>query len=274
MSEIWCNGQWLAADGAVGAALDRGGLVGLGLFETILAVEGQAVFLDRHLARLRRGAKRFGWSLELEGFPEICVELLIRNGLATGRARLRLTVTAGSGPLDDLALGVDRQVWLAAVPLAVGPDSIKLGISPWRRHEGSPLAGLKCASYAENLVALDEVRRRGFQETLFFNTADEVCEAATANVFLVKNGVVLTPSLASGCLAGVGREVVCELARRHSLACEERTLTLEDVGAADEIFLTSALRGPVAVTFLEDQPCGPATICEVLRQLWLAEIRR
>jgi branched-chain amino acid aminotransferase len=274
MSEIWCNGQWQAADGVMGAALDRGGLVGLGLFETMLALDGRAVFLERHIARLQRSGERFGWSLELEGFQRIGAELLVRNGLAKGRARLRLTVTAGSGPLDDLTPGADRQVWLAALPLTAGPDSIKLGLSPWRRHESSALAGLKSASYAENLVALDEARRRGFQETLFLNTADEVCEAATANIFLVKNGTVLTPPLASGCLPGVGREVICELAQRHGLVCEQRTLTLANVTAADEIFLTSALRGPVAVTCFEDHPSSPAPTCEVLRQLWLAEIRR
>jgi branched-chain amino acid aminotransferase len=272
MSEIWCDGQWLAAETSLAAAQDRGAILGLGLFETLLAVDGMPVFLDRHLARLVRSGERLGWVLELADFQEICRQLLVRNRLTVGRARLRLTVTAGSGPLDDLTAGVDRRIWLAATALAVPPESLMLGLSPWPRHERSALAGLKTASYAENLVALDHARQRGFQETLFFNTADELCEAATANVFLVKNGRVSTPPLASGCLPGVGREVICELTQRHGLTGDERPLTMADVLAADEIFLTSATRGPVAVSCFEQRELAPGPVTAMLRRLWQEEI--
>jgi branched-chain amino acid aminotransferase len=272
MSEIWCDGQWLSADTSPSAGQDRGVILGLGLFETMLAVDGVAVFWDRHLARLALSGERFGWVLELADFQEICGELLVRNGLTVGRARLRLTVTAGSGPLDNLTAGMDRRIWLAATPLAAPPDSLTLGLSPWPRHERSPLAGLKTASYGENLVALDEARQRGFQETLFLNTADQLCEAATANVFLVKNARVSTPPLASGCLPGVGREVIWELAQRHGLAGDERPLMMADLLAADEIFLTSATRGPVAVSRFEQRELKPGPVTATLRQLWQAEI--
>lgn len=272
MNEIWCDGQWLPADKSPSTALDRGAILGLGLFETMLALDGRPVFWDRHLARLSRSAERLGWVLELADLQEICGQLLARNGLTVGRARLRLTVTAGSGPLDDLTAGADRRIWLAATPLAAPPDSVTLGLSPWPRHERSALAGLKTASYGENLVALDEARQRGFQETLFFNTADQLCEAATANVFLVKNGRVSTPPLASGCLPGVGREVIWQLAQRHGLAGDEWPLTMADLLAADEIFLTSATRGPVAVSRFEQREFTLGSVTDTLRQLWQAEI--
>lgn len=272
MNEIWCDGQWLPADKSPCMALDRGAILGLGLFETLLALDGRPVFWDRHHARLARSAERLGWVLELADFREICGELLARNGLRVGYARLRLTVTAGSGPLDNLTAGADRRIWLAATPLAAPPDSITLGLSPWPRHERSALAGLKTASYGENLVALDEARQRGFQETLFLNTADQLCEAATANVFLVKNGRVSTPPLASGCLPGMGREVIWQLAQRHGLAGDERPLFMADLLAADEIFLTSATRGPVAVSRFEQRELTPGPVTDTLRQLWQAEI--
>ncbi len=224
------------------------------------AIDGVVVFADRHLARLRQSCEKLGWVIELADFRKIASELLVRNSLTTGRARLRLIVTAGSGPLNELAAGLDRVVWLAAFPAGETPASMTVCLSPWPRNERSPLAGLKCASYAENLIALDHARHHGCDETIFLNTAGQLCEAATANLFLVKNGVLLTPSLDSGCLPGIGREVMIELA-----AVEARPLVLADLHAADEIFLTSSTRGVIPVVRLDQRTlaCGPMT--QILR---------
>lgn len=261
MSEIWCNSQWLPATNYPGVAQDRGAFLGLGLFETMLAVDGVLVFADRHLSRLRKSGERLGWSLDFPALREIAAELLVRNGLASGRARLRLIVTSGSGPHNDLSPGEDRLMWLAAFPGGDVPGATSLCVSPWPRNERSPLAGLKTACYAENIVALDHARRQGFEEAVFLNTAGHLCETATANLFLVKKGVLLTPSLDSGCLPGIGREVLLEIAKRCQISSEERELGLADLHAAEEIFISSSTRGPVAVTRFEsrDLATGPAT---------------
>jgi branched-subunit amino acid aminotransferase/4-amino-4-deoxychorismate lyase len=249
-------------------------LLGLGLFETLLALDGVPVFADRHLSRLRNSGGKLGWDVDFPGFHEIAVELLARNQLATGRARLRLTVTGGSGLINDLTPGADRLVWLAAFPAAEPPESLAVSLSPWPRNERSPLAGLKTASYAENLVALDYARRLGFEETLFLTTRGQLCEAATANVFLVKNGGLLTPDLASGCLPGIGREVIGELAPAQGIPCEEKPLVLADLEAADEVFLTSATRGPVAVSRFDARSFPPGPITAQLRERWNELITR
>ena len=274
MSEIWCNGRWLPADHYPGTARDRGGCHGLGLFETLLAIDGIPIFADRHLARLRQSCERLGWTFDFPDFSAVVTELVARNDLATGRVRLRLVVTGGSGPLDDLSPGADRLVWLSAFPAAEVPDSVTLCLSPWPRNECSPLAGLKTACYAENLIALDHARQRGFQETIVLNTAGDLCEAATANLFLAKNGIILTPSLDSGCLPGIGREVVCEIASVHGIPCEQRRLTLADLGAADEIFLTSSTRGPIPVSCFEDRELNRGPLTATLQRLWREEISR
>jgi branched-chain amino acid aminotransferase len=149
-----------------------------------------------------------------------------------------------------------------------------VAISPWPRNERGALAGLKCASYAENLLALDAARREGFEETLFFNTSGELCEAATANVFLVANGVVKTPPLASGCLPGVTRGLVLELAARDGIECEEAVMGPEDLAAADEVFLTSATRGPVAISRVTGLRLPAPQVAVRLRELWEAEVLR
>ena len=200
--------------------------------------------------------------------------LIQRNDLATARARIRVAISGGSGTLCDLALGADHVVWMTATPAAASSATTSANLSPWVRNERSPLAGLKCASYAENLIALQHAARLGFEECLFLNTAGHLCEAATANVFLVANGVLLTPSPACGCLPGITRGVVIELANQLGIPCEEGTLGVADLLAADELFLTSATRGLIDVTRFGDRtfPAGP--VSHVLREAWDAATRR
>lgn len=273
MNSIWCNGQWLPGDRYPGAAQDRGAFLGLGFFETMGAIDGRLLFAGRHLARLRDSGARLGWQIDFPELVEVATELLRRNSLDRGRARLRLIVTAGSGLHNDLAAGEDRLLWLTAFPGTETPQSVSACLSPWPRNEHSPLAGMKTACYAENLVALDHARRHGFEETIFLNSAGHLCESATANVFLVKGGVLLTPSLDSGCLPGIGREVICELARELGMPMEERALDVSDLRTADEIFLSSATRGPFAVGRLETRELGCGEIGATLRKAFAEKIR-
>ncbi len=277
MNVIWCNGQWVEARTLPTSPLDRGAMLGLGLFETLLGMDGKAVFGERHLARLAAGCARLGWvapQTEFADLPAAMAGLLQRAGHGAGRARLRLAVSAGSGGLADLTSGADRLVWMTASPLPDTPASVAVDIAPWPRNERSVLAGLKCASYAENLVALDHARRAGFDETLFFNTTGDLCEAATANVFIVRDGVLLTPPLACGCLAGITRALVLELAAQHGLPCKVAALGPADLERAAEVILTSATRGPVAVSRVGARMLPPARTGARLRALWEAAVLR
>lgn len=273
MSQLWSNGEWFDSQDFPVSPLDRGAILGLGLFETLLALDGVPVFADRHLARLLAGCERLGWKVPLPDFQETAKELLARNNLTSGRARIRVAVSGGSGAIDDLTPGKDRVVTMIALPVDVAPASLTVNLCPWPRNENSPLAGLKCASYAENLVALDHARRLGFDETLFLNTAGQLCEAATANLFLVKDGALLTPPLASGCLAGITRGVAIELAARHGIPSEERDLTPADLHAADELFVTSSIRGLTGVSRFETKDLPPGPVTRILRAAWDAAIR-
>ena len=269
--QIWCNQQWSDLENAPSAPLDRGSILGLGLFETLLALDGKPVFLERHLARLRSACTRLNWEISYPDFSKIIPVLLAKSHLTLGPARLRITVTAGSGPLNDIQLGTDWKIWMSAQPLSQTPASVTALLSPWPRNENSPLVGLKCASYAENLLALDHARRLGFAETLFLNTAGHLCEAATANLFLVKNGVLFTPSRASGCLPGIAREVVLEIANHHKIEAHECTLTQEDLADADEVFTTSSIRGVQSISKIATKSFQTTAITSLLRDYWIVE---
>lgn len=247
---------------------------GLGLFETILAVNGQPVFAELHVARLRASCERLGWKPAFPDFPQIMAELIQMNDLATGRARIRLAISGGSGMVHDFALGADHVIWMTAVPAIEPPLTATVNLSPWVRNERSSLAGLKCASYAENLLALQHAARLGFEETVFLNTAGSLCEAATSNLFLVRNGGILTPSTASGCLPGITRAVVITLAAEIGIPCEQRDLTRDDLFSADELFLTSSIRGVMGVSRFDDREFPPGPVTRVLREAWTKAILR
>ena len=274
---LWCNGEWIDPAGFAGGRADRGWTHGLGLFETMLAVDGRLAFAEPHFVRLAEGCRRFGWEPPLPT-PELlaatAAELLARTGTTRGDVRVRLAVSGGEGSLADLTPGADRMAWMTASPATAAREPLEVAVSPWRRNEQGALAGLKCASYAENLVALDHARRAGFGETLFLNTAGELCEAATANVFLVSGGVVRTPALVSGCLAGIARGVVLGLLRASGQACEEGRLTAADLAVADEVFLTSAVRGPVAVARVDQRMLPACGAANHLGEAWRLAVRR
>lgn len=268
MATIWCNGEWRRADDPIAMSSDRGLLHGLGLFETLLAVDGRVVHVDRHLKRLALGLDRLGWMMPAEDLKHAMGQLLERNGLCEGRARVRLAITGGSGSLRDLSTGGDRLCWMSASAVQPAIGLLKIGISPWRRNEHSPLAGLKCASYAENLLALNWAKQRGLDEVLFLNTANELCEAACANVFLVRDEILMTPGIESGCLPGVTRSLVLEFASRSGFSVTEGQLTIEHVKHASECFLTSSSRGVMPVSCFEDVQFVEGAVTRQLTAAW------
>lgn len=253
MSAVWCNGEFLEGPLAI-APGDRGLTHGLGVFETMLAVDGEVRALDLHLARMMHGATVLGLDVARvneESLVPAVAELLQRCGLETGRARLRISLSAGSGDLRMLAPGEDALIWISSSRAADPPESVTLVTASFPRNEASPLAGIKAFSYAENLLALDEARRAGADEALLYNTRGELCEATTSNIFVVRGEKVLTPPLSSGCLPGTMRRRVLDFCLRSGIEAEEVTLTKGDLAEAGQVFITSAIRGAVPVSAID-----------------------
>ncbi len=252
----WVNGRATDAEAVPVSAFARGLTVGLGVFETMVSADGRVFARGRHWARLRGGCAAFGLRAPTEGeFAAALRGVMEVNSLRT--ARLRYSVFAGVAGGEDMhvATAVARPVW---------PATARVVTVPWRRNEHSPLAGHKATAWAENALALAEAHRRGADEALFLNTAGKVCEGATSNVFMVnEKGVLFTPSLDSGCLPGVTREVVLELCAAAGLVVAERAVTEDDLRGAREVFLTSSTRGVHPVSSVDDRPLsapGPVTV--------------
>lgn len=239
--KIWVNGGLRAADDARVSVLDHGLTVGDGIFETVRTAEGRPFALTRHLDRLTRSALGLGLPApDLDEVRRACAAVIEANPAALGR--LRITYTGGISPL-----GSDRGTAGPGLVVALGevkrrPDTTAVVTVPWTRNERGALTGLKTTSYAENVVALARAHEHGASEALFSNTVGRLCEGTGSNVFVVLDGQLHTPPVASGCLAGITRALAVEWT-----GAQETDLPFDVLDRAEEIFLTSTLRDIQAV---------------------------
>ncbi|MFJ3823879.1 aminotransferase class IV [Streptomyces nodosus] len=255
--KIWLDGALRDTESARVSVFDHGLTVGDGIFETVKAVEGRPFALTRHLDRLTRSARGLGLEdPDLDEVRHACAAVLEADPMPLGR--LRITYTGGHGPL-----GSDRGDQGPTLVVALGatgrrPDSTAVITVPWTRNERGALTGLKTTSYAENVVALARASQQGASEALFANTVGRLCEGTGSNVFVVLDGEIHTPPLASGCLAGITRALTVEWT-----GAREADLPLDVLEHADEVFLTSTLRDVQAVHRVDGRALpgapGPAT---------------
>ncbi|HJQ04058.1 MAG TPA: aminotransferase class IV [Nocardioides sp.] len=253
----WVNGSLLADPTSPAVPVtDHGLTVGDAVFEAVKVVDGLPFALDRHLARLGRSAEGLGLiGLDLDEVRRGVSAVLAEQTLPLGR--LRITVTGGNAPLGSGRGDSPLTTVVVAAPMATAAETTAVVTVPWPRNERSPLAGLKTTSYGENVVALAHATARGASEAIFTNLAGNLCEGTGSNVFYVVDGELRTPTLASGCLAGVTRDLVLEWFGGREV--DEPT----DVCAgADEIFLVSTTRDVQGVHRWDDRVLpapGPVT---------------
>ncbi|MEU8268484.1 aminotransferase class IV [Sphaerisporangium sp. NPDC049002] len=244
---VWVNGELIDPTQASVSVFDHGLMVGDGVFETIKCVNGESFALTRHLDRLTLSAERLG-------LPAPDVDAIadgIRACLAQAPpwplGRIRVTYTSGSGPL-----GSDRGNQGTSAIVIVGaqapfPETASVSVVPWPRNERGALAGVKSTSYGDNAKALAYAKERGGQEAIFENLAGDLCEGTGSNIFIVRDGHLVTPTLASGCLAGVTRALVLEW---HG--GEEADVPISALYEAEEAFLTSTTRDIQPIRLVDD----------------------
>ncbi|MBA2607946.1 MAG: aminotransferase class IV [Actinobacteria bacterium] len=242
---VWVNGALVDPSVAALSVFDHGFTVGDGVFETLLSYPDTGLaFADQHLIRLRGSAA--GLALQVP-FDDSALMVAMREvidsaGPAGATMRVRITVTGGAGPRGSDRGGATPTVIVAAAPQAAWPPTSTLAPVPWPRNERGALAGLKTTSYAENVVALHVAHDAGADEALFCDTQGNVCEGTGTNLFAVIGDQLVTPPLSTGCLAGVTRGVVI-----GCYGAVERLFSMDDLGRATEVFVTSTTREVQAV---------------------------
>ena len=206
------------------------------MFETLIIVGGMPFAARRHLERLAYSAEHLGIELpDANVLREAMISVAAANQLSEGR--LRVTVSSGTGPLGSNRGDSPPTATVAATPQAPWPTTTAVATVDWTINERGPLAGLKTVSYGANVRALAQAKAAGTSEAIFANTQGQLCEGTGSNVFLEYQGRLITPSLASGCLAGVTRQLVLELTD-----AVEQDVPLGALAKAEEAFLTSTTR--------------------------------
>lgn len=255
------NDSLVPLDQARVSPLDRGLLVGDGVFETLRVYGGVPFAWSRHHRRLATSSAGLGLAVpDSDILRTAADEVLATNGLT--EARLRITVTGGADPLDSRRRAAAPTVIVAASSFATWPPTATVAFVAWRRNERGATAGLKTISYADNVRALAHAHELGADEAIFANTRDELCEATGSNLFLVIDDVVCTPPESSGCLPGVTRALILELCRQAKIPHEETTLSIAAPASAEEAFLSSTTREVQGIAAIDGTPRpapGPRT---------------
>ena len=262
---VWLNGALVEASEARISPFDHGLLTGDGVFESVRVYGGRPFAWTRHYRRLSQSATGLGLAVPPPDVLLRAVEAAITaNGLS--EARVRLTVTGGPSLLGSDRGDAGQTLLVAATDLVPFPPTCEVVTVPWPRNERGALAGLKTISYGENVRALAYAKERGAGEALFANTVGDLCEGTGSNVFLVAGGVVRTPPLASGCLDGVTRQLVLEVAPDAGVAVSQDPLPVAALADADEVFLTSTTREVQMVTAVDGRavPSAPGPVAELL----------
>lgn len=259
MMLAWQDGRLTGEAEAHIPIADRGFLLGDGLFETMAVHRGRVFDLDAHLKRLASGLEL----LNLRGAVDLAwlrAEITRYLGAAkTGPAVLRLTVTRGTGPRGLLPPPLPRPTLLMTLsPVPVKRDEpLSLHVSALtRRNEFSPLARIKALPYLDNLLALQEARAHGADEALLLNSRGNIACSSIANIFIVREGRLETPPVSAGALPGTMRALVLALANALRLTPVERVLDVDDLAAADEVFLTNSISRIAPVRHCGGKPLG------------------
>jgi len=261
--KVFIDGEVVDREDAKLSVLDHGLLYGDGVFEGMRSHAGVIFAFQRHLARLSHGARSLHLEIPggLPGVREAVLRTLDADG--GGDRYVRLIVTRGDGPLgldptrcprSRLLCIVDHIALFSEEKRAAG---LSLVTSSFRRPPSDVLdPRVKSLNYLNNVQAKGEAIRQGADDALMLNAQGRVAEASVANIFVVRDGVLLTPPVTEGCLEGVTRGTVIACANELSIPFAERALGRMDVFSAEEAFLTGTGAGIVSVSRLDGEVIG------------------
>jgi branched-chain amino acid aminotransferase len=257
------DGELVAPKDAKISVFDRGFLYGDSVFEVYRTYAGKPFREREHLERLARSAARIFIDLpiELDRFAHEIRATLDASGLKD--AYVRVIVTRGSGPivLDPSTAESPTRVVIVAPVTPPDPSSYDAGIAVVTvRHarptDVSAAAGAKASNYLANLLAQREARAKNAHEAIFVAPNGDLLEGATSNLFVFREGVLMTPSLDLGILGGITRAMVMKAAEREGIVCVEGRIPRESLEDAEEVFITSSIRELMPVIRVDDVTIG------------------
>lgn len=248
MSEVvFLNGKFIPQEEARVSVLSPGFLYGFGLFETMRAYRNNIVYFQEHLERIEKSCKliRIKFPYTLNRLKKLIQETLKINGFSDAYVRLTL---GNSGSGTDTAIIVKKYKPYTAQKYRQGFCGC---LSRFKQNEGSFFSRMKTANYLLFQLAYLEAKEKGFDEAVILNNRGLIAESSRANIFLVKDKEIFTPALECGCLDGITRKAVFDLATKHNIKIYEGNFTIPDLYQANEAFLTNSLMGLMPLVSIE-----------------------
>ncbi|SDO28089.1 branched-chain-amino-acid transaminase [Alkalicoccus daliensis] len=276
---IYLDSKFVRKEQAMVSVFDHGFLYGDGVFEGIRAYSGNIFKLTEHLNRLYESAQSIMLAIPYtkEEMEQIIVETIRKNELET--AYIRVVVSRGPGNLGlDPASCSRPNVIVIAEELALFPKELyqrglRMGSVASRRNRPDVLSPqVKSLNYLNNILVKLEANQAGVDEALMLNDQGYVTEGSADNIFIVKNGKILTPPVYLGALEGITRNAIIDLAHQHGYSISEAPFTRHDVYTADEVFLTGTAVEVIAVVDVDGRTIADGTPGSVTNHL-LAEYR-
>ena len=267
-TSAWIDGRLVPAGAPHRSVTDRGFQLGDAVFETLRARAGRSIELDRHVTRLRHSLE----VLEINAGPDLEArlaagirQLLDAEGLGgpDGDAAVRITISRGAAPGRGTLppAGTHPTVVIQAWPMQPPPaaqltEGLNVVISSVRRDPENPMSAVKSTSRADSVYARLEATRADADDAIFLTTDGYLSEGTAANLFLLVDGRLITPSLACGILEGTTRAWLLGWGERAGLRPDEGLFTTRHLAEADEAFMCSSVAGVIPVTRFEGRSIG------------------
>jgi len=242
------NGKLLRENTPVIGVNSRGLRYGDGLFETMKSIKGRILLDDEHFARLWKGMNMLQFNLAGHFTPDNLQtgiqELLKKNG-HDDMARIRVTVLRGDGGLyDDINHNPNYIIQSWALPAGTGEwnsNGLVLGIYDDAKKNCDAFSSLKHNNFLPYAMAALHAKKQKWNDAVVLNNQGSVCDSSIANIFLVKDGLIHTPSLAEGCIAGIMRRTLLQYLAANNMQVVEGEISIDDLMNADEVFLTNSI---------------------------------
>jgi len=280
------NGRVYDQEHAVISVFDHGFLYGEGVYETLRTFGGRPFLFDRHMQRLRNSAGMLLLPVPIADADMLgrCRETMKAAGLGDGshnEAYIRILLTRGVGELSYDPAGCPAPSVVIIVKPQADPSAsvyeqgVKIAlVDIVRNHPGSVNPLIKSNNLLNNALAMQEAFRRGAYEGVMRNYRGELAECTQSNLFVVKNGIALTPPIDAGLLPGITRAFLFEVGEDVKIPVRESVLHDGDLFDADEVFFTSTTRGVVPATRVDDRVIGAGVPGPITRALGAAYFKR
>lgn len=271
---VYLSGRLVPSEEATVSVFDAGFSHGAGLFETLRAYNGRIMSLVDHIERLNHSASalEIPVALDVEQIRDAADQLMEANDLR--EARLRLTVTPGNVPRPGEDPSEDRAPTVLLVAEQVRPypkelynTGMRVCICPYRQNPHDPLAGHKTLGYLPRLLAMKDAAAKRCHEALWFTTDNRLAEGSVSNAFIVRDGGLITPPTNTPVLPGTVRKSILGLAAANGISVNEAAINIEELLAANEVFLTGSVLEVMPVVAIERHAVGSGAPGELTMQL-------